>query len=108
VSRSSSPPSAVCFSSSGLAMAMSRPWVMGRDQDGDAVGGERVDQVPESPARGRLDPRGRFIEKQDRWPMQHRAAEREALLPTAGERRHQRVLAARKPGHVDGEAHALA
>ena len=40
--------------------------------------------------------------------MQHRAAEREALLPTAGQRRHQRLLAAAKPGHFDGEAHALA
>ena len=81
--------------------------VMGRDQHGDAVGGERVDEIPEPPPRCRLDARGRLVEKQDRRPMQHRAAERQPLLPAAGERRNQRLLAAAEPGHVDCEPHPL-
>ena len=39
--------------------------------------------------------------------MQNRAAERQALLPAAGQRRDQRVLASAEAGHLDGEAHAL-
>ena len=39
--------------------------------------------------------------------MQNGAAERQPLLPAAGERRHQRLLATAEPGHVDGEPHAL-
>ena len=39
--------------------------------------------------------------------MQHRAAERQALLPAAGQRRDQRLLAAAEPRHVDGKPHAL-
>jgi hypothetical protein len=43
--------------------------------------GELVDQLPEAAARQRVDARGRLVEEQDRRLVQHRAAERQALLP---------------------------
>ncbi len=39
--------------------------------------------------------------------MKHGAAERQALLPAARKRRHQRILAAGETRHVDGKAHPL-
>ncbi len=59
-----------------------------------------VDQVPEQPARLRLDARGRLVEEQHRRAVQDGAAEREPLLPAAGQRAHQRVLAPLQPGHA--------
>jgi len=40
--------------------------VVGGDDDTDAFAGERVDQVPEAAARGRVDSGGRLVEKEDR------------------------------------------
>ncbi len=64
------------------------------DDDGDAALRERIDQVPEPPARGRVDARGRLVEEQDRRLVQHRAAERQALLPAAGKIVDDRVFPA--------------
>ena len=59
------------------------------------LGGQIVDQIPEAPPRFRLDAGGRLIEKQHRRAMQDGAAERQALLPAAGEGSHQRIFPAR-------------
>ena len=76
-------------------------------QNGDAVAGEAMDQIPEPPPRSRLDAGGRFIQKQDGRPVQYGAAQRQALQPSSRKRSDHRLLAAGKAGHVDGEAHAF-
>ena len=64
------------------------------DEDGDALGGHLVNQVPELAARDGIDAGGGLVEKQDGRLVQHRAAEREALLPAAGERAGDEIFLA--------------
>jgi hypothetical protein len=60
--------------------------VMRRHQDGDTVGGEVMNQIPEAAAGDRIDAGGRLIQKQDRRVVENGAAQRQALLPAARQR----------------------
>jgi hypothetical protein len=66
---------------------------VGRNQHGEAVGGERVDLVPELAARLGVDARGRLVEQQQLGIGQRAGAEREALLPAARQRSGDLLLA---------------
>src|SRR5690606_167682 len=55
------------------------------DEDGEAVGGELVDLLPEITARLGIDAGGRLVEEQQSRPVNEAGGEREALLPSAGE-----------------------
>ena len=81
--------------------------VMRGDDDADALARERVDEVPEAAARLRIDARSRLVEEQDRRLVQHGAAERETLLPTAREVGNERIPPASEARHVDGEFEPL-
>ena len=59
--------------------------VVGRDQHGDAVGGELVDLVPELAPRLRVDAGGRLVEQQELRLVHDAGGERQPLLPAAGE-----------------------
>jgi hypothetical protein len=48
-----------------------------------------VDQIPEAPARKRVDTGGRLVEEKDARLVQHRAAERQPLLETQRQRAGQ-------------------
>src|SRR5579885_201974 len=62
-------------------------------EHGHAFGAELLDQLPEAAARDRIDSRSRLVEKDDRRPMEHRAAQRKPLLPSSGKRDGQTVFA---------------
>src|SRR5580704_10401025 len=74
---------------------------MRADEDGVARGGELVDQIPEGAARDRIDSRGGFIQKQNGWFMENGAAERQALLPTAGEQAREAAATFFETGHAE-------
>ena len=85
------------------------------DQNGMAGFGKLIDQVPEAAARDGIDARSGLVQKQDARGMHDGAAQRQALLPAAGqqlgdggaavgEARHaQHVLLAFR-AHVFGDA----
>ena len=68
--------------------------VVRRDQHRHALPRQVADQIPEPPARQRIDAAGRLVEKHDRRLVEDGAAEREPLAPAAGQIARQRVLAA--------------
>jgi hypothetical protein len=55
------------------------------NKESDAVPGKLEQQVPKLAPRDRIDARGRLVEKKQLGFVQHGAAERQALLPSAGE-----------------------
>src|SRR5579859_2109953 len=59
--------------------------VMSRDKKSDALRGEFEEKIPQLTARDGIYAGGRLVEEEQFWFMEHRAAEREALLPSAGE-----------------------
>ena len=59
--------------------------VMRADEDGVAGGGKLVDQIPEGAARDGVDAGGGLVQKQNGRFMQDGAAQRQPLLPAAGE-----------------------
>ena len=67
--------------------------VVGGDEHGQPVGGELVDLVPELAPRLRVDAGGRLVEKQELRLVHDAGGEREPLLPAAGERAGELVLA---------------
>src|SRR5262249_9456596 len=58
--------------------------IVGGHEQRDSLRGELEEDVPQFPARNRIDPRGRFIEEHDARLVHQRGAERETLLPAAG------------------------
>jgi len=56
-----------------------------------------VNQFPESAAGEWIDARRGLVEENDRWPVQDRAAQCQALFPAAGQRACKVVFAAGKP-----------
>ena len=76
--------------------------VMRRDQHGDALARQLADEIPELPARERIDAAGGFVEKDDGRLVEDGAAERQPLPPAAGQIARQRALAAFEPGHLAG------
>ena len=71
----------------GEAMAALRlVHVVRADEHRDALGGERVELVPELAPRLRVHACGRLVEQQQLGVVQQAGGEREPLLPPAGER----------------------
>ncbi len=68
--------------------------VMRGDEDGEAAGGELVNLAPEIAPRFRIDAGGRLVEQQQTGVRQRAGAEREALLPAAGQLAGDLFLAA--------------
>ena len=77
-----------------LVAALGLVHVVGGDQHGEALGGERVDLVPEFAPRLGIDAGGRLIEQQQLRARQRAGAERQPLLPAAREFAGDLVLAA--------------
>jgi hypothetical protein len=75
---------------------------------GDAVGGEFEQQVPQLAARDGVNARGRLVEENQFWFVQHGAAESEALLPSAGKLRGEAVHVRAEAVELDDIIHALA
>ena len=78
--------------------------VMGGDQHGEAVGGERVDLVPEVAPRLGIDAGGRLVEQQKLRARQRAGAERQTLLPAARQFAGQLLLAAGEAEPLDRRA----
>ena len=57
--------------------------VMRRDEKRDAMAGEFEKQIPKLSARDGIDASGRFVEEEQLWLVQHGAAKRHPLLPSA-------------------------
>ena len=68
-----------------LAAALGLVHVVRRDEEGDALGRELEEEVPQLPARHGVDACGRLVEEDDPRLVHQGAAEREALLPAAAE-----------------------
>src|SRR5258705_3737415 len=66
---------------------------------------ELVDVVPELAPRSRVDARGGLVEEEEPGLVDEAGGEREALLPAAGERAGELVLARREAEALEGLAH---
>ena len=77
-----------------LVAALRLVHVMGGDQHGQPVGRQRMDLVPEIAPRFWVDAGGRLVQQQQLRIGQRAGAEREALLPAAGEFAGELLLAA--------------
>src|ERR671936_1620717 len=62
------------------------------DQDGAALAGQTVDEVPEVAARGGVHTARRLVKQQDRRTMDQRTAQRQTLTPPAREVGRKRLL----------------
>src|SRR5690349_24244076 len=67
----------------------------------DTFAGHFVYKIPELTSRNRVHAGSRLIEKNDRWPMQDRAAQGKTLFPSTRERRDDQVLLTFEIGHVE-------
>ena len=68
--------------------------VMRSYKNGNALLGHLMNQIPELAPRNGIDAGGRLIEKDNRRLMQHRAAQRQPLLPSARQRAGNQILLA--------------
>ena len=68
-----------------LAAALGLVHVVRGDEQRDALGRELEQQIPQLAARDRIDARGRLVEEDDARLVHQRRAEREPLLPAAGQ-----------------------
>ena len=73
--------------------------VVGADENGVAGARHFANQIPECPARDGIDSRSRLIQKQNRGIVQDRAAQRQALFPSAGKSCRHRAAALGQIGH---------
>src|SRR6266545_3489443 len=62
---------------------------------------EPVDQVPETPARDGVHTGGGLIEEQNGWLVQDGAAQRQALIPAAGEQARETAAPLLQAGHPE-------
>src|SRR5919201_6424229 len=62
------------------------------DQDGAALAGQTVDEVPEVAARGGVHTARRLVQQEDRRTMDQRTAQRQTLTPPGGEVGRERLL----------------
>ena len=69
------------------------------DKDGDAVFGHMVNEIPELPARDRIDAGRGLIKKQDGRLVQNGAAQRQTLFPAAWKGAGDEILLAFQVGH---------
>ena len=84
-----------------LVAALGLVHVVGRDEHRHAGGRELVDLAPEFAPRLRVDTGRRLVEKQEIGLGKNAGAEREALLPAAGQRAGELELAALEPQPLD-------
>src|SRR5580704_1641384 len=70
-----------------VAAALGFVHVMRGDEESDSMPRKFKQQIPKLAARHRIDARRWFVEKKKLGFMKHRAAECEALLPSAGKPR---------------------
>ena len=82
--------------------------VVGRDQHGDALGGEVVDLVPELAPRLGIDAGRGLVEQQQLRLRQDAGAERQPLLPAARQLAGKLIGAGGKPEPADRLARRLA
>ena len=87
-----------------LVAALGLVHVVGGDQHGEAVGGQRMDLVPEFAPRLGVDARGRLVEQQQLRARQRAGAERQPLLPAAGQIARELLLAAGQAEPLDRRA----
>ena len=87
-----------------LVAALGLVHVVGRDQHGEPVGGERVDLVPELAPRLGIDAGGRLVEQQQLRARQRAGAERQPLLPAARQFAGDLLLAAGEAEPLDRRA----
>ena len=85
-----------------LVAALGLVHVVGGDQHGHALGGELVDLAPELAPRLGVDAGGRLVEQQQLGLGQDAGAERQALLPAAGQLARQLPLAPLQAQPLDG------
>ena len=74
--------------------------VVGRDEHGDAFGGEAMNLVPEFAPRLGIDAGGRLVEQQQARLRQDAGAERKPLLPAARQLAGELVRAAVSPSRA--------
>ena len=81
---------------------------MGGDEKGDPLRGQREQQVPELPARDRIDPRGRLVEEHHARLVQQRRPQRQPLLPAAREQPGPSIQVGADVGQGDDRLSPLA
>src|ERR1051325_4760972 len=82
--------------------------VVRRHEQRHTAAGELEQQVPQLATRDRVDARGRLVEEDDARAVHERGGEREALLPSAGERAGEAVAVRADVREVDRPLDALA
>src|SRR6185369_534889 len=82
--------------------------VVGRDEEGEPLGGERVDLLPELAARLGVDAGRRLVEQQQLGLVDQAGGEREALLPAAGELAGELLLPSRESEPLEARFDARA
>ena len=87
-----------------LVTALGLVHVMRGHQDGEALAGERVDLVPEFASRLGVDAGGRLVEQEQLRARQRAGAERQPLLPAAGELAGDLLLASSEPEPINRRA----
>ena len=91
-----------------LAAALGFVHVVRGDEQRDALGGELEQQIPQLAARHRVDAGGRLVEEDDARLVHQRGAEREPLLPAAGEQPGLPIDVRADVRELDGGVAALA
>ena len=89
-----------------LVAALRFVHVVGGDENGEATGGEVMDLVPEVAPRLGVDAGGRLVEQEQLRVGQRAGAEREPLLPAAGQFAGDLLLAAFEPEPPPSDAQA--
>ncbi len=77
------------------------------DKDGDALLRHLVNQIPELTARNGIDAGGGLVKKDDGRPVQNGAAQRQPLLPSAGQRAGDEILLPFEVGHCERPLNAF-
>src|SRR5207245_11109790 len=80
--------------------------IVRRNEQRHAGGRELIDQVPEMPARERIDAARRLVEKYDRRLVKEGASEGQPLPPATCKVARASVLAPLEPRHLDDKATA--
>src|SRR5258707_492674 len=91
-----------------VAAALGLIHVVRGDEKRDAVSGELEEQIPELAARDGVDSRGRFVEENQFWFVQHGTTESEALFPTTGKLRGEAIQVRAEAVELDNVVHAVA
>src|SRR2546426_2725520 len=74
--------------------------IVGGDENGDSLGAEPIDDLPELTPGDWIGASGRLVQEQDAGTMEQRAGQREALFPAAGQSRREPMVEAQEPRHL--------